>query len=56
MSSNEDRVDAVLDYMVKSNEPQAFSDGLNILCKLTSKYSYRNIASFPILSSRSSEE
>ncbi len=35
--SNEDRVDEVLDAMQKDNDPQAFSEGLNILCKLTAK-------------------
>ncbi len=37
MTSNEDRVDAVLDKMQQENDPQALSEGLNILCKLTSK-------------------
>lgn len=37
MASNEDRVDAVLDMMEKNNDPQALSEGLNILCKLTAK-------------------
>lgn len=37
MASNEDRVDAVLDKMQQENDLQAFSEGLNILCKLTSK-------------------
>jgi hypothetical protein len=37
MASNEDRVDAVLNMMEKNNDPQAMSEGLNILSKLTAK-------------------
>lgn len=37
MASNEDRVDAVLDMMEKNNDPQALSEGLTILSKLTAK-------------------
>jgi hypothetical protein len=37
MASNEDRVDTVLDMMEKNNDPQALTEGLNILCKLTAK-------------------
>jgi hypothetical protein len=55
MSSNEDRVDAVLDAMAKNNDPQSFSEGLNILCKLTSKYNFSEVALFQILSNRSLE-
>jgi hypothetical protein len=42
MTSNEDRVDAILDYMEKNNDPQALSEGLNILSKLTAKYLFLN--------------
>jgi len=38
MASNEDKVDAVLNKMEQENDPQALSDGLNVLCKLTAKY------------------
>jgi hypothetical protein len=37
MASNEDKVDAILNEMEKTNDPQAFTEGLNILCKLTAK-------------------
>lgn len=35
--SREDKIDSILDDMSKENDPQAFSEGLNILCKLTAK-------------------
>jgi protein involved in temperature-dependent protein secretion len=56
MASNEDRVDAILDQMWKENEPQALSEGLNILSKLTAKYHLSYAASSAIRLSRSTEE
>ena len=44
MASNEDKVDAILDRMQKSNDPVALSEGLNILCKLTAKYTINYLA------------
>lgn len=37
LMSRGDKVDSILDDMSKENDPQAFSEGLNILCKLTAK-------------------
>ena len=55
MASNEDKVDAVLNKMEQDNDPQALSDGLNVLCKLTSKYFCLYPASSRNLSNRSTE-
>ncbi len=37
MQSNEDFVDAILDKMEKSNNPQAMIEGLRIFTKLVNK-------------------
>lgn len=55
MASNEDRVDVVLDMMEKNNDPQALSEGLNILSKLTAKYLFLHKVSLAIPSNRSTE-
>lgn len=55
MASNEDRVDAILDQMWKENDPQALSEGLNILSKLTAKYLLPYAASSATLLNRSTE-
>jgi hypothetical protein len=41
--------------MEKENDPQALSEGLNILCKLTAKYHFLHSASSLIPSNRSIE-
>jgi len=56
MSSNEDRVDAVLDEMEQSNDATALSEGLNILCKLTAKYISNDVALSLTRSSPNTEE
>jgi hypothetical protein len=53
MASNEDRIDAILDQMWKENDPQALSDGLNILSKLTAKYATFHLVSSATPLSRS---
>lgn len=55
MASNEDKIDAILNQMEKENDPQALSEGLNILSKLTSKYLSNNSALSKILSSPSTD-
>ena len=37
LMSKEDKIDSILDSMSQENDPQALSEGLNILCKLTAK-------------------